>query len=102
MMAAFHTTGAVYDRRNRRWLFRIPRHQADSTSSAMPGKRMRTSRMVSSRFSPAKPGAMPSISQGVAQTPTTASTAVTRARSAPTAPATRAAASSSSSASSRA
>jgi hypothetical protein len=43
IIAAFHMTGAVYDSRNRWWLFRTPRHQADSTSSPAPGKRIRTS-----------------------------------------------------------
>ena len=38
IIAAFHITGAVYDSRNRWWLFRTPRHQADSTSSPAPGK----------------------------------------------------------------
>ena len=50
-----------------RWLLRTPRHQAEATSRPAPGKRMRTRRMVSSRFSPWKPGAIASISQGAAQ-----------------------------------
>jgi hypothetical protein len=43
IIAAFHITGAVYERRNLWWLLRTPRHQADSTSSPAPGNRMRTS-----------------------------------------------------------
>jgi hypothetical protein len=69
MMATFQTTGATYDRKKRRWLFSTPRHQAESARSPAPGKRMRTSRTVSSRLSPSKPGAMTSISHGARRTP---------------------------------
>ena len=61
IIAMFHTTGAVYERKNLRWLFRIPRHHADNTSSAAPGNRIRTSRMVSSRLAPWNPGAITSV-----------------------------------------
>ena len=66
IIAAFHITGAAYESRNRRWLFRMPRHHADSTSRPAPGNRMRTSAIVSARFSPVKPGAISAISTGVA------------------------------------
>ena len=49
---------------------------------------MRTSRMVSSRLAPVKPGAMASMSQGVASTPASVKTVVTSERSPATAPAT--------------
>ena len=49
---------------------------------------MRTSRMVSSRFSPVKPGAMAAISQGVASTPSSVKIVVTSETSPATAPAT--------------
>ena len=58
IMAAFQITGAAYERKNFLWLFRTPRHQAESTSSPAPGKRMRTRRIVNSRFSPEKPPAI--------------------------------------------
>ena len=51
-------TGAAYDRKNRRWLFRTPRHHAPSTNRPAPGNRIRVRRIVSSRCSPSKPGAM--------------------------------------------
>src|SRR5436190_1769683 len=91
IIAAFQTTGAAYDSRNRWWLLRTPRHHADMTSSPAPGNRMRTSDVVSTRFSPVKPGAMRSISSGVANTPTRTSSDTTRARIDATAPATRSA-----------
>ena len=49
---------------------------------------MRTSRMVSSRLSPLNPGAMASMSQGVARMPRSVNTVVTSERSPATAPAT--------------
>ena len=67
-------TGAMYESRKRRWLLRMPRHHADSTSSPAPGNRMRTIAIVSSRFSPSKPGAMTATSSGVASTPPATST----------------------------
>ena len=82
MMAAFHATGAVYESRKRRWLFRTPRHHAESTRSPTPGKRIRTRRIVRSRFAPAKPGAIASISQRRAHTPPRVRSAVARASSA--------------------
>ena len=66
----------------------MPRHQADITSSPAPGNRIRTSVIVSSRFSPSKPGAISEISSGVARTPTSDEQALTRPRTAATAPAT--------------
>jgi hypothetical protein len=96
MMATFQMTGAAYDRKNFRWLFSTPRHQADRTSRPAPGKRIRTSRIASSRFSPSKPGAMALISSGVATTPTRTSSDMASARTDPIAPATRPASSRSS------
>ena len=52
IMAKFQTTGAVYERKNLRWLFRMPRHHADITSRPAPGNRTRTMRMASSRLAP--------------------------------------------------
>ncbi len=43
-MPTFHMTALEYDSRKRWWLFRTPRHQADSTSNPAPGKRIRTTR----------------------------------------------------------
>ena len=81
IIAAFHITGAAYDSRKRWWLFRTPRHHADSTSSPAPGNSMRTISIVSSRLSPVKPGAITAISTGVATTPASTSTATTSASS---------------------
>ena len=50
---------------------------------------MRTSRMVSSRLGPLNPGAIRSMSHGVASTPASVNTEVTRVSSPATAPATR-------------
>src|SRR5438034_5041259 len=47
----------------------MPRHQAEKTNKPVLGKRMRTIRIVNSRFSPEKPGAMTAIRKGVASTP---------------------------------
>ena len=49
MIAAFHSTGAKYGRKNLRWLFRMPSAHADSTSTPVIGKRMRTTAIMSSR-----------------------------------------------------
>ena len=38
MIAAFHSTGATYERKNRRWLFSTPRHQALSDQQAAAGE----------------------------------------------------------------
>ena len=89
------STGAVYDSRNRWWLFSTPRHHADSTSSPAPGNRMRTSAIVSSRFAPVNPGAIASMSSGVASDADEHDAArPTSASSDATAPATRSASSS--------
>ena len=62
--------------------------KAESTSSEMPGKKMRTSTMASARVSPEKPGAMASSSHGVAAIPSSANRPVTSVSSPATAPAT--------------
>ncbi len=102
IIAMFQKTGATYDKKNLWWLFRIPRHQADSTRSPTPGNRMRTTRTVSSRTSPWKPGATKPMTTGVARTPTATITLTERARRVATTPATRPASSSSFSARRRA
>ena len=85
-------TGAAYESRKRRWLLSTPRHHADSTSRPAPGNRMRTSRIVSSRFSPSNPGAITSMRSGVRQDADEHDDArPTSARSEATAPATRSA-----------
>ena len=56
---------------------------------------MRTSKMVSARLSPEKPGAMASMRNGVAATPTTVNAVVTTVSNPATAPATLRASSSS-------
>ena len=61
---------------------------AESTSNAMEGKKIRTSTIASSRVSPRKPGAMASIIQGVAATPISETTPVSSVKSPATAPAT--------------
>ena len=38
IIATFQNTGATYDRKNLRWLFRMPRHQALITKMPAPGK----------------------------------------------------------------
>ena len=93
-MAAFHITGAVYEMKNLRWLLSTPRHQAETTSSPAPGKRIRTSVVVSARFGPLNPGAMRSISQGARSTPNSTSAEVTSDRRPNTVRATRSASSS--------
>jgi hypothetical protein len=90
-MAAFHTTDAAYETKKRWWLFSTPRHQADITISPAPGNRMRTSTMVRSRVVPVNPGAMASMSSGVATTPTSTIRLTASASSDATAPATRSA-----------
>ena len=93
IMTTFQITGARYDSRNFRWLLRTPRHHAEQTSRPMPGNMIRTSRIVSSRFSPVNPIATVATSHGVRTMPSATSTAVTSASSAPTTPATRSASS---------
>ncbi len=48
----------MYDSRKRRWLLRMPRHQAESTRRPAPGNRMRTIAIVNCRLSPSNPGAI--------------------------------------------
>jgi hypothetical protein len=38
MIARFQATGAAYERKNFRWLFRTPRHHAERTRKPAPGK----------------------------------------------------------------
>ena len=90
---AFHTTGATYERKNRRWALRTPRHQADNTSAAVPGNMIRTSVTVSSWVDSASPGAMRRVSGSASTTPTSATAAATAASNPTTAPARRRAAS---------
>ena len=93
IIARFQTTGAAYDRKNLWWLFRIPRHHAEITSSPAPGNRIRTTWTASARFSPSNPGAIRSMSHGAARTPaSTMIETVSDSRPA-TAPATRSASS---------
>ena len=94
-MTTLHTTGAAYDRKNRRWLLRMPRHHAPITNRPAPGKRMRVSRIASSSCLPSNPPAISSTNSGAASTPTATMTLTTSARIAPTAPAIRSASSSS-------
>ena len=89
MIAAFHSTGAKYGRKKCRWLFRMPSAQADSTSTPVIGKKMRTTAIMSSRRSPSKPGVKTLTSTGASSTPSSASTPATPSSSANTAPATR-------------
>ena len=91
IIAAFQITGAVYEMKNLRWLFRTPRHHAEMTSRPAPGNRIRTSRVVSSRFGPLKPGAITSMNTGARATPARTRTAVTRDRMMKTVRATRSA-----------
>ena len=48
-IAAFHSTGDTYVKKNRLWLLSTPRHHALITSSAMPGNMICTSVTVSAR-----------------------------------------------------
>jgi hypothetical protein len=48
MIATFHTTGAKYGRKKRRWLLRIPSAHTDSTRNPVIGNRIRTAATVSS------------------------------------------------------
>ena len=89
MIAAFHSTGATYERKNRRWLFSTPRHQALSTSRPLPGNTMRTRRMHTSRLTPVYPAANSWTISGAARMPSSTATDTTRNSSDATAPATR-------------
>jgi hypothetical protein len=94
MIAPFQRTGAAYGRKKRRWLFRMPRQKAERTRSPVPGKRMRTSRTVSSRRSPEKPGVKRSTRSGAARTPSAERRTARSARSVPAVRAVRRASSS--------
>jgi hypothetical protein len=59
--------------KNRRWLFRIPSDQAESTSTPAMGKMIRTRLMVRSRCSPSKPGVNTVTRTGASNAPASAS-----------------------------
>jgi len=73
-------TGAAYERKNFRWLFRTPRHHAERTRKPAPGKNSVTRRTVRSRFSPLNPGAMIAVSGAAASIPISTITEVLQAR----------------------
>jgi hypothetical protein len=89
IIAAFHSTGATYGTKKRRWLLRIPSAHADSTSTPAIGNRIRVTVMASSRRSSVKPGRKTPTRTGASATPTKVSTPASASRSAKMAPATR-------------
>ncbi len=95
MIAAFHSTGAEYERKNRRWLLQdAERTTPTSRARASSGNRIRTRSTVisSARGGPSKPGASSSTSRSAASTPRRAAIALAIASSeqrADQAPATR-------------
>ena len=89
MIAAFHSTGAKYGMKNLRWLLRMPSAHADSTSTPVIGKMMRTMAIISSRRCPSKPGVKTVTSTGASSTPSSDMTPATPSSSANMAPATR-------------
>ena len=102
IITMFMNIGATYERKNLRWLFRMPRHHAERTRIPTPGHMMRTTVIVSSRIAPLYPGAITMSSHGVSRTPRSTRIAMATASSDATIPATRPAVSSSPSASNRA
>jgi hypothetical protein len=72
IMARFQKTGATYETKKRLWLFRTPSAHAEMTSTPVIGKRMRTSRMVTSCFAPSHSGKKAATSNGASAQPTMA------------------------------
>ena len=89
MIAAFHSTGAKYGRKNLRWLFKMPSAHADSTSTPVIGNRIRTTAIRSSRRAPSKPGVNTLTSNGASSTPSNEIAPATPSSNANAAPATR-------------
>ena len=74
--AMFHTAGAAYGRKNRRWVLRMPRHHADTTMRPDIGNKRRIRLTASVRASPVRPAPNTAVSAGANAIPITASTPV--------------------------
>ncbi len=72
----FHTAGAAYDRKNRRWVLSTPRHHADRIRTPDMGNMISTSLTVRSRLAPENPGAAKSVTSGANTIPSNAAAAV--------------------------
>jgi hypothetical protein len=94
IIARFQNTGATYETKKRLWLFRMPSAHAEMTSTPVIGKRMRTSRMVTSCFAPSHSGKKAATSNGASAQPTMARPPATAVRMPSDAPAKRRASSS--------
>ena len=79
MIARFQATGAVYERKKRRWLLSTPRHHAEKTSRPAPGNKILTRRMVNSRVSASKLFVNAMIQYGAVRMPISTITDVTSA-----------------------
>jgi hypothetical protein len=76
----FHSEGAAYDRKKRRCVLRMPRHQAERIRIPDMGNMICTSVTVRSRPAPEKPGATKSVITGARTMPMSASAAVSSTR----------------------
>ncbi len=94
MRARFHSAGATYDTKKRRWLSRMPIAHAERTKIPTIGKRIRTSVAVRRCLSGDHSGKKSWTTSGAARTPTRTTVPATTLRMPNAAPAKRAASSS--------